>query len=241
MSDWNTPRTDRDNVACDGVSLTDRDAPVQSTGRNLSEFTYTWDGSFLYAFTARAASDNNIDKFIYYADTDNDGLNNLEDDDADGDGLDNWQEWLAARTSPWRADTDGDRSGDFGEWRVALTDPLDPLDNLHCVSVQRSGSNVIVRWASEFAVTNYWLDRSPPTNAPAWAPLAGPIGAAGPTTSATAWRPISSCPTWTTGKSSRVKPPQSASKPSSRAWRAKPSPTPSSMITPAISSNARAT
>jgi len=74
MSDWNPPRSDRDNVACDGVSASDRDAPVQSTGRNLSEFTFTWDGAYLYAYTGRAASDNNIDKFIYYADTDNDGL-----------------------------------------------------------------------------------------------------------------------------------------------------------------------
>ena len=74
MADWNTVRSDPDNVACDGIAASDRDAPVQSTGRNLAEFTFTWDGAYLYAYTGRAASDNNIDKFIYYADTDNDGL-----------------------------------------------------------------------------------------------------------------------------------------------------------------------
>ena len=75
-SDWAPVHADSDNNVCDGPSggIGDRDAPVQSTGRDLSHFAFTWDANNLYLFTARAGSTNNVQRFVYYADTDNDGL-----------------------------------------------------------------------------------------------------------------------------------------------------------------------
>lgn len=76
MSDWAPVHADVDNNVCDGPSggLTDRDAPVQSTGRDLTHFAYTWDSNNVYLFTERAGSTSNIQSFAYYADVDNDGL-----------------------------------------------------------------------------------------------------------------------------------------------------------------------
>jgi len=76
MSDWATVLADPDNNVCDGPSngLTDRDAPVQSTGRDLTHFAYTWDATYIYLFTERFGSASNTQSFVYYADTDNDGL-----------------------------------------------------------------------------------------------------------------------------------------------------------------------
>jgi uncharacterized repeat protein (TIGR01451 family) len=76
--DWATVLLDTDNSSCDGYAPNqppqpDRDAPVQSTGRDLSSFTYTWNNTHVQTLTGRAASDNNVQRFIYYADTDNDG------------------------------------------------------------------------------------------------------------------------------------------------------------------------
>ena len=76
MSDWAPVHADPDNNVCDGPTngLTDRDAPVQSTGRDLTHFAYTWDATNIYLFTERFGSASNIQSFVYYADTDNDGL-----------------------------------------------------------------------------------------------------------------------------------------------------------------------
>jgi hypothetical protein len=76
MADWAPVHADVDNNVCDGPSggLTDRDAPVQSTGRDLTHFSYTWDASNVYLFTERFGSASNIQSFAYYADIDNDGL-----------------------------------------------------------------------------------------------------------------------------------------------------------------------
>ncbi|MCZ6517084.1 MAG: hypothetical protein O6763_06325, partial [Gammaproteobacteria bacterium] len=76
MSDWAPVHADPDNNVCDGPAngLTDRDAPVQSTGRDLTHFAYTWDATNIYLFTERFGSASNIQSFVYYADTDNDGL-----------------------------------------------------------------------------------------------------------------------------------------------------------------------
>ena len=76
LSDWAPVLADPDNNVCDGPSggLTDRDSPVQSTGRDLTHFAYTWDATNIYLFTERFGSSNNIQRFVYYADTDNDGL-----------------------------------------------------------------------------------------------------------------------------------------------------------------------
>jgi hypothetical protein len=76
LADWAGVLADPDNNTCDGPSggLPDRDAPVQSTGRDLTHFAFTWDNTDVYLFTERFGSANNVQRFVYYADTDNDGL-----------------------------------------------------------------------------------------------------------------------------------------------------------------------
>jgi uncharacterized repeat protein (TIGR01451 family) len=76
MADWGPILADPDQNTCDGPAggLADRDAPVQSTGRDLVHFSLTWDDANLYLFTERVGSSNNIQRFLYYGDADNDGL-----------------------------------------------------------------------------------------------------------------------------------------------------------------------
>jgi hypothetical protein len=74
MADWAVIHADLDNNVCDGPPIADRDAPVQSTGRDLTHFAFTWDATSIYLFTSRAGSANNVQRFVYYADIDNDGL-----------------------------------------------------------------------------------------------------------------------------------------------------------------------
>jgi uncharacterized repeat protein (TIGR01451 family) len=76
MTDWVPVHADLDNNVCDGPSggLTDRDSPVQSTGRDLTHFAYTWDSNNVYLFTERFGSSSNQQTFAYYADTDHDQL-----------------------------------------------------------------------------------------------------------------------------------------------------------------------
>lgn len=76
MADWAPVHADLDNNVCDGPSggLIDRDAPVQSTGRDLTHFAYTWDANNIYLYTARVGSASNTQSFVYYADIDNDAL-----------------------------------------------------------------------------------------------------------------------------------------------------------------------
>ena len=76
LADWAAVHADPDNNVCDGPanSLADRDAPVQSTGRDLTHFAYTWDNTNIYLFTERFGSTSNTQSFVYYADVDNDQL-----------------------------------------------------------------------------------------------------------------------------------------------------------------------
>ena len=76
MNDWAPVHADVDNNVCDGPAngLLDRDAPVQSTGRDLTHFAYTYDANNIYLFTERSGSTSNTQSFVYYADVDNDGL-----------------------------------------------------------------------------------------------------------------------------------------------------------------------
>jgi uncharacterized repeat protein (TIGR01451 family) len=76
IADWAPVHADLDNNVCDGPSggIPDLDAPVQSTGRDLTHFAFTWDATNIYLFTERFGSANNKQTFVYYADTDNDGL-----------------------------------------------------------------------------------------------------------------------------------------------------------------------
>lgn len=76
LADWAPVHADPDNNVCDGPAngLTDRDSPVQSTGRDLTHFAYTWDATNIYLFTERFGSASNSQSFVYYADTNNNGL-----------------------------------------------------------------------------------------------------------------------------------------------------------------------
>jgi hypothetical protein len=76
MGDWAIVHADTDNNVCDGPAngLVDRDAPVQSTGRDLTHFAFTWDLNNIYLYTERFGSASNTQSFVYYADIDNDGL-----------------------------------------------------------------------------------------------------------------------------------------------------------------------
>ena len=74
LSDWGAVLGDLDNNACDEVGPGDRDDPVQSTGRDMIRTAATWDTSRFYMFTARAASTNNTQNYIYYGDLNNNGL-----------------------------------------------------------------------------------------------------------------------------------------------------------------------
>jgi len=76
LADWTAVLGDPDNNVCDGPSggLADRDTPVQSTGRDLTHFAYTWDDDNVYLFTERVGSTSNTQSFVYYGDVDNDRL-----------------------------------------------------------------------------------------------------------------------------------------------------------------------
>jgi gliding motility-associated-like protein/uncharacterized repeat protein (TIGR01451 family) len=74
ISDWALPLSDLDNNACDPADDSDRDYPVQSTGRNLVRNSITYDDVNLYMYTQRTGQPNNTQNFLYYADTNLDGL-----------------------------------------------------------------------------------------------------------------------------------------------------------------------
>lgn len=76
MSDWAVILADPDNNACDGGDpadpLVDRDSPGPA-GQDIIRFTYTWNTDGVYLYTERTGSSANIQNFVYYTDTDNDG------------------------------------------------------------------------------------------------------------------------------------------------------------------------
>lgn len=76
VTDWGIVLADQDNNVCDGPSggIVDLDAPVGSNGQDIVQFTFTYDETWLYFYTERAESDNNVQNFGYYADVDNDGF-----------------------------------------------------------------------------------------------------------------------------------------------------------------------
>lgn len=81
VADWGTTSqagtvlNDGDNNVTDGPldGLTDRDAPIQSTGRDIIQFSFTYDDTWLYFYTERIGSTSNTQTFLYYADVDDDG------------------------------------------------------------------------------------------------------------------------------------------------------------------------
>lgn len=74
MSDWAGVLNDPDNNSCDPLGTADRDYPIQSTGRDLTQFAFTWDATYFSAITTRAGSSSNTNNFIYYGDGNNNGL-----------------------------------------------------------------------------------------------------------------------------------------------------------------------
>lgn len=76
MSDWSSVLADPFQTSFDGPAgdLPDLDAPVQSTGRNLSTFAWTYDSNYFYLFTRRVGSAKNRQMFWYYLDFNSDGL-----------------------------------------------------------------------------------------------------------------------------------------------------------------------
>jgi len=76
MADWATVLADPYQKSSDGPAAgapADRDAPVGSTGRDLTGFAWTWDDTYLYFYVSRVASDSNRQRFWYYIDTNEDG------------------------------------------------------------------------------------------------------------------------------------------------------------------------
>jgi len=75
MSDWAAVLADPFQSSSDGPAggLADADGPVQSTGRDLLAFAWTWDASYLYLYASRVASSSNRQEFYFYADTNENG------------------------------------------------------------------------------------------------------------------------------------------------------------------------
>jgi uncharacterized repeat protein (TIGR01451 family) len=76
MGDWAAVLADPIQKSSDGPAAgapADRDAPVASTGRDLTGFAWTWDATSLYFYVSRVASDANRQRFWYYIDTNEDG------------------------------------------------------------------------------------------------------------------------------------------------------------------------
>ena len=76
MSDWGAVLADGRQTAEDGpaAGLADLDAPVPSTGRDLTRFAWTYDTTYLYFYVGRVASASNRQRFWFYVDTNDDGL-----------------------------------------------------------------------------------------------------------------------------------------------------------------------
>jgi uncharacterized repeat protein (TIGR01451 family) len=78
MGDWSSVLADPLQTSFDGPGggLTDLDAPVPSTGRDLATFAWTYDGTYFYIYTRRVGSAKNRQMFWYYLDFNADGLMN---------------------------------------------------------------------------------------------------------------------------------------------------------------------
>lgn len=74
MSDWTDVKADPLQWAPDGPAsgLVDLDAPVPTTGRDITGFAWTWDAGYLYFYVSRQASDSNRQRFWYFIDLDED-------------------------------------------------------------------------------------------------------------------------------------------------------------------------
>lgn len=75
LSDWADVLASPSQTALDGPAggFLDRDAPVPTTGRDLTTFAWTYDATYLYVLVGRVASASNIQRFWFYLDLDEDG------------------------------------------------------------------------------------------------------------------------------------------------------------------------
>ena len=76
MGDWTAVLADPYQHTYDGPAggLPDLDSPVQSTGRDLSDFAWTYDATYLYFYVGRVGSSSNQQQWFFYLDTNDDGL-----------------------------------------------------------------------------------------------------------------------------------------------------------------------
>ena len=74
MGDWAAVLAEPAQTSIDGPAggLADRDAPVQSTGRDLTTFAWTYDATYFYMYIRRTGSASNRQLFWYYLDIDAD-------------------------------------------------------------------------------------------------------------------------------------------------------------------------
>ncbi len=74
MADWAAILAQPSQTSIDGPEggLVDRDAPVQSTGRDLTMFAWTYDATYFYMYIRRTGSASNRQFFWYYLDIDAD-------------------------------------------------------------------------------------------------------------------------------------------------------------------------
>jgi len=72
LAEWNDVLADTWQTSFDGpaAGLTDLDAPVQSTGRDLATFAWTYDATYVYWYVGRVGSTSNVQQFWFYIDTD---------------------------------------------------------------------------------------------------------------------------------------------------------------------------
>ncbi|WP_111657812.1 hypothetical protein [Isoalcanivorax indicus] len=80
MSDWYAPTNitvhpGQFSEDCQGANAPscDQDFPIQSTGRDLRKFSYTWDDQYLYFYVERWASSTNTTTWLFYLDENSNG------------------------------------------------------------------------------------------------------------------------------------------------------------------------
>lgn len=76
FGDWAEILANPDQTSDDeeGDTIADGDFPVQSTGRDLNTFAYTWDDDNLYFYVSRYGSSNNTNWWWFYLDLNANGL-----------------------------------------------------------------------------------------------------------------------------------------------------------------------
>lgn len=75
MADWAAVLADANQASHDGPfgGTVDRDAPVQSTGRDLTTFAWTYDATSFYMYIERVGSSSNRQHYWFYLDANEDG------------------------------------------------------------------------------------------------------------------------------------------------------------------------